>query len=446
VLLALVGWTACGDGAKNGEPPAPGGDDAEVVGEADARVLPPPRDGARAEDAPVTPEAGAVDAPVDRGGGPADVRRDLSIDLPEGPQPMGASCEIPGGGMLPCAAGLLCCKPCCDGRPAVCTRPAQNAAGIGNGRCPLPDLTVDAAALRQSVGIGPMSFSTSSCEAREACIDGPGTRTALHFEVTTPNRGTSDLVLGSPLSGLTSLSSGFVFSRCHEHYHFSGYALYQLLDPVTGKEVLQGKKRAFCLEDVTTVDDYPLPRGQNAKYDCDYQGIQMGWADTYHNGLTCQFMDVTGVPPGRYDLRVTVNPDKIFPELSYDNNTAQVPVTIPGPPASPVESCVGQVPGLNRECGWRKLGSYPCTAGQRVEVGCGVECGLGRADGDPMIRVCPGDDACAWPGLGGNDDCTTSLDLRGAKVAALCPASGRITVMAGPAYTGDEASCDVAVR
>ena len=51
-------------------------------------------------------------------------------------------------------------------------RPVQNAAGIGNGKCPLPDLTVDARLLRASLGYGPMSFSTSSCEAREACGGG----------------------------------------------------------------------------------------------------------------------------------------------------------------------------------------------------------------------------------------------------------------------------------
>jgi hypothetical protein len=68
------------------------------------------------------------------------------------------------------------------------------------------------------------------------------------------------------------------------------------------------------------------------------------------------------------------------------------------------------------------------------------------ANGDPQIRVCPGETACPWPGLGGNDDCTTSEDVHGAKVTVLCPSSGRITVLTGPAFTGDPVGCNVEVR
>lgn len=391
------------------------------------------------------PDASA-DAPIDRGADrPADGPRDSSLDLPSGPQALGAVCELPGGGMLPCLSGGMCCKPCCDGRPAVCTRPVQNGAGIGVGKCPLPDLTVSASALRNSLGLGPTTFSSASCEAREACVETPGVRNSLHFEVTTPNIGTSDLVLGSPLAGGTSLGSGFLYSRCHDHYHFAGYALYQLMG-ADGKEVLQGKKRAFCLEDIQPVDGFPLPQSMEPKFDCNYQGIQMGWADTYHNGLTCQFMDVTGVPPGQYTLKVTVNPDRIFPELSYDNNSVEVSVSIPARAPDPTQACLGMVPGLNRECGWRQAGSYDCMPGARVNVGCGAECGLGTSNGDPQIRVCPGETPCAWPGLGGNDDCTPSDEVLGARVTVLCPAGGRITVMTGPAMTGDPVSCNVQVR
>jgi hypothetical protein len=425
---------ACGGGGSH---------QAQPVIEPDAEIV--ARDaggmGGQAADARAdTAVDAAADRPIDLG---AEVAADGSFDVPSGPQPPGFVCELPGGAMLPCQGGLLCCKPCCDGRPAVCTPPVQNTAGIGIGKCPLPDLTIDEQALRDSLGLGSMTFSSSSCEAREACVDSPGTRNSLHFEVTTPNIGSADLVLGSPLAQ-SPLSAGFVYSRCHEHYHFAGYALYQLIGP-DGKEVLRGKKRAFCLEDYTPLA-FPLPHTENPKYDCDYQGIQVGWADTYYNGLTCQFMDVTGVPPGTYKLRVTVNPDHVFPELTYDNNMVETTVEIPAMQGGPTDPCVGMVPGLNRECGWRKTGSYSCTPGARVSVGCGAECGLGTANGDPQLRVCPGEAACPWPGLGGNDDCTTSMDVHGARVTVLCPSGGRITVLAGPAYSGDPASCNVEVR
>jgi hypothetical protein len=436
MVALLATLSACGGGGMKKGPPAAAPDSGDQPLERkDAQATQPD---APLDSAPDT----AADAPVDRA---RDLAPDTSFDLPTGPQPLGASCEIPGGGMLPCESGLLCCKPCCDGRPAVCTRPVSNAAGIGVGKCPLPDLTVDKNALRTSVGLGPMSFSTSSCEAREACVDTPGMRNALHFEVTTPNIGSADLVLGSPLAGGTTIGEGFVYSRCHEHYHFAGYALYQLIG-ADGKEVLRGKKRAFCLEDYTPLDNFPLPHTDEPKYDCDNQGIQVGWADTYYNGLVCQFMDVTGVAPGSYTLRVTVNPEHVFPELTYDNNVAEVPVTIPAMTGGPTDPCVGMVPGLNRECGWKVGGSFSCTPGARVSAGCGTECGLGTASGDPEIRVCPGDTACAWPGLGGNDDCTTSENAHGSKVTVLCPSSGRITVLTGPAFTGDPAGCNVEVK
>jgi hypothetical protein len=358
---------------------------------------------------------------------------------------VGTPCEGPAGEMLSCAAGLLCCKPCCDGRPAVCTMPVQNAAGIGVGRCPLPDLTVSALALRQSLGYGPLTVSSSSCEARELCVDAPGTRKTLHFEVTTPNIGTADLVLGDPYGGATALGSGFVYSRCHQHYHFSGYALYQLLDGA-GQEVLHGNKRAFCLEDFTPLGSFPLPRRMAARYDCNYQGISVGWADSYYNGLSCQYLDLTSVPPGHYTLRVTVNPDHTFPELSYDNNSAEVPVDIPAAEGPSTQACLGTVIGVNRECGWHAAMSGTCRPGAPVSAGCGAECGLGTAQGDPMLRVCDGDGPCPWPGLGNSDDCTPSPDVHGARVNFLCPPSGRFTVLSGPSASGDTAVCDVEVR
>ena len=277
-------------------------------------------------------------------------------------------------------------------------------------------------------------------------MDRPGQRNTLHFEVTTPNIGSADLVLGSPLTAHSELGSGFLYSLCHGHYHFGGYALYQLFD-AAGKEVLQGKKRAFCLEDGHRIPgSFPLPRPTRPRYTCDFQGISAGWADSYYNGLTCQYIDLTGIPPGRYRLRVTVNPDRTFAELSYDNNTAETLVDVPAPAPRPSDPCLGLVQGTNRECGWTIDSSRTCTPGAKVGVGCGVDCGLGSTDGDPMIRVCEGDGACLWPGLGANDDCSPGFLALGSRVNFVCPPGGRYTVLTGPAYSTDEVKCNVEVR
>jgi hypothetical protein len=393
------------------------------------------------------PAVPAIDATADASA-PADAAPDLALDAPRPPaDPLGVgmTCQGTAGERIDCAAGLLCCQPCCDGRPAVCTMPVQNSAGIGVGKCPLPDLTVDATALKNSLGFGPLTVSPSSCEAREQCVNEPGRRDTLHFEVTTPNLGTADLVLGSPLGKAAALGSGFLFSRCHQHYHFAGYALYQLIDGA-GHEVVRGNKRAFCLEDFGALETFPLPRRHEPRYDCNYQGISVGWADTYYNGLSCQYMDLTGVPAGHYTLRVTVNPDRIFPELSYDNNVAEAPVDLQPLTGDPTQPCLGSVAGVNRECGWRSAVTAACTPGLRASAGCGLECGLGTAQGDPMIRVCPGDVPCPWPGLGNNDDCTPGGNVHGARVTFTCPASGTFTVLTGPAVSDETAGCDVELR
>jgi hypothetical protein len=316
----------------------------------------------------------------------------------------------------------------------------QNAAGLGVGKCPLPDLAVNLTALQTRLGSGPMTFAANSCEARETCVAQPGTRNTLHFEVLTPNIGTADLILGTPAG-----KPGFEFAACHEHYHFNNYALYQLLD-AEGNEVLKGLKRAFCLMDTDRNPMYPLQSPANARYNCGRQGIQRGWADSYYNGLECQYIDVTDVPPGRYKLRVSINPNRFFPELSYDNNIGEVDVDITPMQATPTEPCSGLVIGTNRECGWTKAMTATCTPGAQVTVGCGAECGLGQRTGDPMMRVCPGGDACRSPGLGSNDDCPGGNNNRGARVAFNCPAGGQYTVLTGPAGSGRDATCNVSVR
>jgi hypothetical protein len=87
-----------------------------------------------------------------------------------------------------------------------------------------------------------------------------------------------------------------------------------------------------------------------------HQGISNGWADTYRFFLGGQYFVLDGgdgqpvVPPGDYIIRITVNPPFVaqagepcpytdpngfchqLPESHYDNNVAEVTVTIPDRP------------------------------------------------------------------------------------------------------------------
>lgn len=365
------------------------------------------------------------DAPVD---GTPSVNDGLAVGAPCDPT------MVPGGG---CGSGLLCCQPCCNGRPASCTEPVWNSAGIGVGRCPLPDLTVNAEALARDVGFAAMTFAADTCEVRERCVAASGRRLTLHFTVSTSNLGTSDLVLGDPRT-----LSGFTYSDCHRHFHRDGYTSYELLD-VSGAKVIVASKRSFCLMDSAPVRSFPLA-GPTGGYTCEFQGIARGWSDSYDNGFDCQFMDVTDLPPGSYRLRVTVNPDRQFAELSYENNTAEVTVNIPGPNSDVRDACSGRVYGPERECGWQVGLSRSCTPGTTVVVGCGEECGLGKREGNPMIRVCSGGGACPAPGLGINDDC--ALAKAGASVTFTCPPEGSFTAMTGPAFSSENATCELEIR
>jgi hypothetical protein len=186
---------------------------------------------------------------------------------------------------------------------------------------PLPDLTVSEIDLQSSWIIEDRNFGSNHCAVFEGCVSGTGRRRLLKFSTTTPNLGPGDLFLGNPLA-----SPEMIFSECHQHYHFEDYADYRLLD-MEGELVARGHKQAFCLIDLWRPPDLggnPEPRFPS----CGFQGISAGWADIYHRDLDCQWIDITGVPEGRYILEVHVNPARALEEGNYDNNVARTEVCI----------------------------------------------------------------------------------------------------------------------
>jgi len=189
---------------------------------------------------------------------------------------------------------------------------------------PCADLTVDQSDLLASIVISDRTFQQSDCAIAEGCITATGTRTLLRFDTGTVNSGTADVVIGD-----TTQNACFTFSQCHQHYHFRGvghYTLYQS-DGVT--VAATGHKQGFCLEDVEPTSDLsPPPASQIMKYSCTNQGLQVGWEDIYPNDIDCQWIDITGVPPGNYILSVVINAGHEVPESNYDNNEARVPVTV----------------------------------------------------------------------------------------------------------------------
>ncbi len=310
---------------------------------------------------------------------------------------------------------------------------------------PLPDLAIFSERAAIDLAIQTRSFAADSCELDpdEACVGGAGERTLLHFSVHTPNVGNADLILGVPEPN----NPTFVFSACHNHFHFEGYARYRLLD-ASGNEVIAGRKQAFCLLDSERWDTEDPTVSAQSEYDCELQGIQRGWSDIYHSRLGCQFIDITGTPAGNYQLEIVINGDQVLEELSYQNNTTTIPVTVGASElATPTEACPSGVDPRaatqNRECGWSLLSTQSCTPGAAIIVGCAAACGLGSCTGDPILRVCDADRAdgdCSFPaaiGVGDNE-CGSECPL----ADTICPTSGSIAIYAAPAAISDAFTCN----
>jgi hypothetical protein len=185
----------------------------------------------------------------------------------------------------------------------------------------VPDLIVRQDMLANQWVVRDENLPANFCSVQEGGVT-PGVRRIVRFSVFTPNVGDADIFHGDPNEHVAAGDGLFEFATCHNHYHFRHYALYELIDPATGR-VWKAAKRGFCMLDT---DPNPpglvgdeQPRDPNFR-NCGLvgipgnQGISHGWTDTYRFFLGGQYFVLDGgdgqpvVPPGRYVIRITVNP------------------------------------------------------------------------------------------------------------------------------------------
>lgn len=296
---------------------------------------------------------------------------------------VGASyCSAPGEGCPNvCPDGSVCeggdqCEADAETGVYACVSDCPSARDCGalccslgskceDGVCPLPDLSIDEDYLVNSAEVVQRTFVEGSCSLEEGCIDALGDRKLLRFSLRTPNTGGGDLFLGDPTG-----NDLFQYSPCHDHYHFKGYAEYRLLDE-NGNELALGHKQAFCLLDYDPLEG----TATDPQYDCSYQGISKGWSDIYESSLPCQWVDITDVPAGNYQLHIRLNYEHTLAEESFDNNEAFIPIVVE-PDSCPNGCrpddavCCGDVD----TCGWAGDGSCDCGGQYEWDAGDCASC------------------------------------------------------------------------
>ena len=233
-----------------------------------------------------------------------------------------------------------------------------------------PNLIVDQKTLENHWIVRDEDFSATACSVIEGDVQ-PGAHRVLRFTVSTPNIGDGDVFIGDPNAHFAANDGLYELATCHNHFHFRHYAIYQLIDPATGK-IWRAAKRGFCMIDVSPASTADGAVKTWAYRSCGRigipgnQGISHGWADVYVWQLSGQYFVLDGgdgqapVPPGTYIIRITVNPAfnaarrepcphldpaglcHQLPESNYDDNVSEAIVTIPDHPGK-----TGTGPGTN---------------------------------------------------------------------------------------------------
>lgn len=222
----------------------------------------------------------------------------------------------------------------------------------------LPDFVPSKQVLNEDISTSLETFAADDCNISEGSLPGAGTYPLLRFASGMTNDGQADLTIGRP----DLCPQLFEFSACHNHYHVKGYTNYRLwtmdgwkqwvaardlTQPITGTNnealltqfknsgaLVTGQKQGFCMIDSvcgnSRFDNHCFNKGLQQHFlSCTTnQGLSVGWTDVYGSFLDGQFINLTGVPSGKYMLELHVNPDHVLPESDKTNNSVATPLTI----------------------------------------------------------------------------------------------------------------------
>ncbi|RKT55444.1 lysyl oxidase family protein [Saccharothrix australiensis] len=145
----------------------------------------------------------------------------------------------------------------------------------------------------------------------------------------------------------------------HVHWHLLGFEHFRLRT-TGGATLVTDRKNGFCLGDryeapdarelPNRPTDASTPEGRLAAFLRDnrcghhqpsalevVEGISVGTGDDYDYRVDYQWLDLTDVPSGVYDVVNVANPDRTLVEKSYDNNASSIAISVrwPGGGARP---------------------------------------------------------------------------------------------------------------
>jgi hypothetical protein len=224
-----------------------------------------------------------------------------------------------------------------------------------------------------------------SCYPEETVQEEGNPLRCLRFNQTIANVGEGPMIMRFGLAGIAtpdtadnvivqriSLSDGtfkdeiapetYEFHEAHAHLHYRGFGQ-SILYPWDGTNgrgaapVSVGRKAGFCMIDVQLMEEYwgatgNGPRAHTFPFDCVLpdeidpagpqawveQGVAVGWADVYGWNLADQYVDITNVSDGTYELLQIANPNNSVIETTTIDNCTSTVITISGDTVTPVST------------------------------------------------------------------------------------------------------------
>ena len=124
----------------------------------------------------------------------------------------------------------------------------------------------------------------------------------------------------------------------HDHWHVHDVMRYEVRADRDAARV--SEKTGFCFWDNRrhdlSLDGAPEDPAYAASLCGDLRsignrmGLSVGWGDRYRSTLAFQWVEITGLPDGRYTLVAEADPDRLFLEEDRSNNCAALTIDLEG--------------------------------------------------------------------------------------------------------------------